>query len=151
MERHLEAHRPSKVGGLGDNVDKLQVAHLEKEASLLWGLLVRAVWTTARVCRHTLHTASACTFSRALHEAHTTWDCLPWSTVRVGWLQWVLGEIVDLPQALHQATRLMQQYVAVGELLQHLSLVKEGFSEETPVQWSHSATATWTASIRTRP
>ena len=32
-----------------------------------------------------------------------------------------------------------------------LSLVMEGFSDETPVHWSHIAVATWTRSVSIRP
>ena len=56
--RGLEARHTATYGGLRDGFDgegrcaALRVASTELGASLLWGLLARALWTAARVRGH---------------------------------------------------------------------------------------------------
>ena len=65
----------------------LRVASTEKEASLLRGLLLGALWTSARVHGHGQRTASTCLFCGVAQEdeTHVLWDCPCWHRARDSW------------------------------------------------------------------
>ena len=102
--RGLEARCPANYGRLGDGVNgkacraALRVASTELKASLLRGLLARALWTAARVRGHNMRATSSCPGRGSQHEdeAHVLWDCLSWEVARAGWRAWVLRAAVHL-------------------------------------------------------